>query len=125
MSGTVRMALTSWVAAAFIAEVTSARFHLSSGADKPLEVLIEEVDPHHGTVAAEVVVRGCKAVGDGLVPVGHGPVGGIDALGVLASSRKPFHSYSPLPLVGRPGSTSLFRFGSRPAVYSATWSVSM
>jgi hypothetical protein len=53
-------------------------------ADQACEVLVQQVDPHDGAVAAEVVVRGTEAMRHRLVPVGHRPVRGIDPLGMLS-----------------------------------------
>ena len=102
-SGTVSIARTSWVAAAFIAEVTVASDHLPFFCEA-LEVLVEQVDALGRAVAAPLVVGGAEALGATtwfqLVIV---PSLRVDAVRMAVCVRNPCHSYLPVPLVGQAG----------------------
>ena len=97
-SGTVSIARTSWVAAAFIAEVTVASDHLPFFSSR-FEVLVEQVDALGRARPAPLVVGGAEALRDDLVPVGHRPVLRVDAVRMAVLAQEPL----PLVLAGALG----------------------
>ena len=105
-SGTVSIARTSWVAAAFIAAVTEASVHLPFLVASRSRFLLsrstrstEPLWPHSSSAAAKPFA----VVWFQLVIV---PSAGSMPCGWPLFERKPVHSYLPVPRVGRPGSTS-------------------
>src|SRR5262249_46452039 len=117
-SGTITIALTSWVAAAFIAEVTVAGDHLPFRASRfrlKVSMFTRPTDPlrPHWSSAAP---NPCATL---LFQLVMKPCLLFFPCGWAIAFRKPRHSYLPVPLVSSPGSVPGGRIGRRPLVYSA------
>ena len=118
------IALTSWVAAAFIAEVTCAIVHLPFCLSRSRFLFsrstrsAEPARPHSSSAEPKPLA----VTWFQLVIV---PSAGSTPCGCSLLPMKPFHSYLPVPFVSSPESTPLARIGSLPAVYSATCLLSM
>src|SRR3954465_9828157 len=109
-SRNVPVSRRSWVAALFIALVTEARSCVCLASIPAFSICTRWIEPYdHSESDAPKPFAGL------LFQLTSLPDDGLASCGWPFAERKPFHSYLPVPFVGRRGSTRLSRIGSRPA----------
>src|SRR4051812_49968077 len=113
-SRNVPVSRRSWVAALFMALVTDARSCVCFASMPAFSIWTRWIEPYDHSESDEP-----KPFAGLLFQFTSLPDGGLAWCGWPFAERKPFHSYLPVPFVGRRGSTRLSRIGSRPAEYVA------
>src|SRR3954454_25147375 len=113
-SSTVPKSRRSVVAALFIALVTEARSWVCFASMPAFSICTRWIEPYDHSESDEP-----NPLAGLLFQFTSLPDHGLAWCGWPFADRKPFHSYLPVPFVGRRGSTRLSRIGSRPAEYVA------